>query len=76
MTDPAEVIERLNDGVALFAEEMKAQGIHVGIGQGGGKVVCPVDGEDWPCSAQHVCTPSQWRGEKIGWQCDCGKVLR
>ena len=22
----------------------------------------------------HGCTPWRWRGEKIGWQCRCGKT--
>jgi hypothetical protein len=52
MRDPGEIIAGLNEGVDLFAADMKRQGIHVGIGLSGGAVVCAVDGEAWPCSSQ------------------------
>jgi len=38
-------------GVHSFAAEMKAQGIHVGLGS---PPHCVVDGETWPCSYEQA----------------------
>jgi len=41
-----EMLARVTD----FRQSLGDQGIHVGIGIEGGRVTCPVDGEEWPCS--------------------------
>lgn len=40
-------VARVREGVAGFAADMRAQGIHVGMGRPG---VCVCCGEAWPCS--------------------------
>jgi hypothetical protein len=41
-------IRRVASGVQGFADEMREQGIHVGLGKPGRCVTC---GEPWPCAA-------------------------
>ena len=43
----AELVQRVARGIRSFAEEMRAQGIHVGIGSPP-RCVC---GNSWPCKA-------------------------
>lgn len=45
-----EKVRRIITGANLFADDMKEQGIHVGMGSK--PTTCVVDGELWPC--QHV----------------------
>lgn len=43
-------IMRLQQGLNRFADAMREQGIHVGLGQGATPAKCCVDGEVWPCT--------------------------
>lgn len=40
--------------VTNFRRDLADKGIHVGVGIGGGRVTCPVDGEEWPCSHERA----------------------
>lgn len=42
-------IQRIQNGLKGFAEEMRAKGIHVGMGRDPRCVTC---GEAWPCSTE------------------------
>lgn len=44
--DPEDQVRRVVKGVKGFAAEMKAAGIHLGMGNPGRCVTC---GEMWPC---------------------------
>ena len=45
----------ISDGVRGFAADMRAQGIHVGMGSTPRCVTC---GEKWPCSASNPAAPT------------------
>lgn len=66
--DFAQMVEqhakRLARGAAGFAADMKAQGIHVGMGSPARCVNC---GEPWPCAADRLdrkIAPVEW---VVGW---------
>lgn len=46
-------LEAVLAGPANFAQAMRAEGIHVGMGR---NPVCVTCGEEWPCSAEQEAT--------------------